>query len=253
MYGNYFLAFCDILGFSDLVTKSEISDVVDQSLSLFRRMLHYSMHQVDFPETPPELSVLQSHEDVGLAWFSDSIFLYSRRDDDKAVRAVLRTVEWLIWTTVSTGATLVRCGISYGPAFIDAPNSLFVGRAIVEAAKLESQQAWAGGALTRAACDRLPEKVRGGAYADWPVRPYAIPLRDGGTYNGLAVEWTWGVHHPGFELRWSDEHEDPTAEDWLAKKDICTKFVNTRAFHDTGHCCERRSGARRGDERNDVA
>lgn len=246
MHGNYFVAFCDILGFSDLVSRSALDEVVGRNLSRFRQILQYSFHQVDFPEHPPELSVLQSHDDVGLAWFSDSIFLYSLRDDNKAVKAVLRSVEWLIWTTLSDApfgsiaSMPIRCGVSYGRAFIDPRNSLFVGPPIVEAAKLEGQQIWAGGALTPAARDRLPENVRDGQYADWPLRPYSIPLRDGKSYEGLAVEWTWGVHPPGFEMRWSEEHKDPTPDDWRTRPDVCLKFLNTRFFHDTGQCCGRR-------------
>jgi hypothetical protein len=53
----------------------------------------------------------------------------------------------------------VRGGISFGEAYIDEEESVFVGKPIVEAYQLEKSQQWAGVALMEKAVERIPERV----------------------------------------------------------------------------------------------
>ena len=132
----------------------------------------------------------------------------------------------------------IRCGISYGRAYIDPEKSLFVGSPIIEAYRLEQSQLWAGAALTPAAAERLPQDVRAGTYADWWVIPYRVPTKEQPELREkLAVNWTIGGHPPGFKLRWSAASDVPTQEDWREKPDVCRKFENTQAFHNSVCWC----------------
>jgi hypothetical protein len=239
---QYLVAVCDILGFSNLVEQNPLDQVVDGALGWFRRALHHSIHKDGFPPEVPHKAETDAHEHVGVAWFSDTVLLYSLRDDDEAARQLIMTVGWLIFETLlSSGRTKIRGGISYGEARMDRENSIFVGKAIVDAYRLEKRQEWSGAALTETACDRIPEYARSGGYADWWVIPYGVPLKDGLTTNTLAINWTWGIHHPPW-LRWSESAESPTDADWQDKPDICRKFINTKAFHDAlCHHCNPRS------------
>ena len=232
MKAQYMIAVCDILGFSKLIESNPLDKVVDHALGWFRKALHHSIHKNGFPEKVPQAIDLEGHKDIGVALFSDTIFLYTLRDDDEAVRQLINTVGWLIFETI-LGGTRIRGGVSYGEAFIDKENAIFVGSPIIEAYRLEQSQQWAGAALTHAARERIPTYVRSGEYADWWVIPYDIPLKNDLTFETLAINWTWGFHHPDWRPRWSRESESPLNKDWEERPDTCEKFLNTKTFHDT--------------------
>lgn len=240
MRSKYFIAVCDILGFSELVRDHELETVVEQSLGWFRKALNHSVHKSDFPSDAPPTADLGRHTKVGVAWFSDTILFYTKEDTDEAVQELLTTVAWLVFETMLEGRTRIRGSLAYGEAFIDIQNSLFVGRPIVEAYELEQSQQWSGAALAQSAIERLPELVRAGTYAGWWLTPYDVPLKTGCTMKTLAINWNLGVHHPSWRLRWSKDRDMPSEGDLAAKPSVCEKFVNTKAFHEL-HCHDCRS------------
>lgn len=227
------VAVCDILGFSDLIQTQPLNRVVDDILGWFRKALRHSVHQDHFPSTTPLYTEIDAHADLGVALFSDTVLLYARNDSDEAARQLINAVGWLIFETLMQGTTKIRAGISYGEAWLDRSESMYVGKAIVDAYQLERDQAWSGAALTETACQRVPMPARSGDLADWWVVPYSVPLKAGNTIDTLAVNWTWGMHRPDWRLRWSNTNEVPDAADWASKPQVCEKFMNTKAFHDT--------------------
>ena len=235
MPSKYFIAVCDILGFSNLVRDHELHAVVEQSLGWFRKALNHSVHKTDFPSEVPPIADLDRHTEVGVAWFSDTILFYTKEDTDEAIRELLATVAWLIFETMLAGKTRIRGGLAYGEAFIDIENSLFVGRPLIEAHELERSQPWSGAALTQSAIERLPELARTGIYADWWLTPHDVPLNTGCTIKTLAINWNLGIHKPDWRPRWSKDRDMPSESDWESKRSICEKFVNTKTFHEL-HC-----------------
>lgn len=230
MYGDYMIALCDILGFSDLVGSQDLEQVVDGTLDWYQRALHHAVHHEDFPSDVPTLAELQDNELLGVAWFSDTILLWTLEDTDDAARQLVTAVGWLIFETMFSYSPSARGGISYGRAYMDPTNSRFVGRPIVNAYRLEQAQQWSGAALTPEAVERVPEAARDGHYWDWWVTPYAIPLKNG-TLDGLAVNWTTGIHPPKYDVPWSSGSPEPTADDWEQRPSVCEKWRNTRQFH----------------------
>lgn len=235
MQANYFIAVCDILGFSALVRENDLDSVVVNSLGFFRKALSHSLHKSGFPIAPPPTAELTTHSYVGVAWFSDTILLYTKEDSDEAVRALLSTVAWLLFETLLHGQTKVRAGIAYGQAFIDPVNSLFVGQPIIEAHEMEQDQEWSGAALTPSAYERIPELARTGIYADWWLIPHDVPLKQHRKVRTLAVNWNMGFHNPEWRLLWSKNADSPSHDDWKSNQSICEKFTNTRDFHEL-HC-----------------
>jgi hypothetical protein len=225
------VAVCDVLGFSSLVEKSPLVDVINDSLGWLRKALHHSLHKREFPGEIPSKDEFLENDHVGVAWFSDTILLYTRRDDDEAIRQLVQTVGWLLFETMMGGNTRIRGGISYGEAYIDGEDSVFVGKPLIEAYRLEQKQQWSGVALTKSASDRIPAHVRSGQYGDWWVIPYDVPLKEKQTLRTLAINWTWGFHPP-YRLSWSASADLPTVTDWETSPDICEKFINTKVFHD---------------------
>jgi hypothetical protein len=225
------VAVCDVLGFSRLVEKSALVDVINDSLGWLRKALHHSLHKREFPGEIPRKAEFLGNNYVGVAWFSDTILLYTRRDDDQAIQQLVQTVGWLLFETMMGSTTRIRGGISFGEGYIDEEDSVFVGKPIIEAYQLEEKQQWSGVALTENACERIPAHVRSGQYGDWWVIPYDVPLKEKQTVRTLAINWTWGFHPP-YRLSWSASADLPTATDWETSPDICEKFINTRTFHD---------------------
>lgn len=233
MLKNYMIAICDILGFTRLVQKNSVEQIVENSLGWLRKSLHHSIHKLDFPSDVPSLKQLQDHPNVGLAWFSDTILLYTREDTEECIRSLLSGVGWLLFETMLTPDVRLRCGISYGESYIDPEESVYVGHPIIDAYQLEEKQAWAGGALTKAAVQRLPDSARSGYFPEWFVIPYPVPLSNQTTMDTLAINWTIGVHLPGFDFRWSRTKSIPSSEDWASNPRICEKWQNTRNFHNS--------------------
>jgi hypothetical protein len=230
MKAQYMIAVCDILGFSSLVESNSLDTVVDHVQGWFREALYLSIHKDASPDKIPQARDFEGHEHIGVAWFSDTILLYTLKDNDEAVRQLIMTVGWLIFLTI-TSTTRIRGGLSYGEAFIDKENAIFIGNPIVEAYHLEQSQQWAGAALTHAACERIPEYARSGN-AEWLIIPYNVPLKNNTTFDTFAINWTWGIHQPDWRMEWSMASEFPSDKDWEEQPDICEKFINTKRFHD---------------------
>jgi hypothetical protein len=226
------IAVCDILGFTELVRRNAIDRVVDSSFGWFRRALYHSLHKGEFPQDAPTLEQLQDHSNLGLALFSDTILLYTLEDTDECFRALTSSIAWLLFITMFTTDCRLRCGISYGEAYIDSKNSVFIGKPIIDAHDLERSQAWSGGALSLNAVQRVPEEARSGVFADWFLRQYKVPLQENKSLDTLAINWAMGWHPPWVEMSWSEKHKDPPPEEWEKRPRLCEKWKNTKRFHD---------------------
>ena len=239
MNRQYTIALCDMLGFSKLVRGNQLNTVVENVLGWFRKVLHFSINKDEWLETVPPFDDIDKNSKIGLAWFSDTILLFTREDSDESLRELLQTVAWLLFATINS-TTRMRAGIAYGDAFIDPQNAMYVGIPIIDAYQMEQKQQWAGAALTESAVERVPEFVRGGNFADWPILPYNVPLKNNETLSTLAVNWTYGIHNE-YPFHWSEKNDDPTPEDWTNKPSICQKWQNTKQFHlDVCKQCRRR-------------
>jgi|SRR5208337_1966314 len=233
MRKNYTVAICDILGFTRLVQQNPLDQIVEKSLGWLRKSLHHSIHKLDFPSEVPSLKRLQGHPHLGLAWFSDTILIFTREDTDECLRSLLSSVGWLLFETMFTTDVRLRCGISYGDSYIDPEESIYVGEPIIEAYQLEDAQAWAGGSLTNSAVQRLPQSARSGVFAEWFLVPFKVPLSDQTTMETLTINWTMGGHPSGSDIRWSRNKSTPSPEDWELNPRICEKWQNTRNFHNS--------------------
>lgn len=234
MHNLYTIAVCDILGFSNLVETNPLDRVVDIAIGWLRKAFSHSIHKNGFPNDVPTLSELQDQTNLGIAWFSDTILLYTLRDTDKCLQSLLSTLGWLIFETIFVPETRIRCGVSYGIAYIDQENSIYVGMPLIEAYQLEREQAWSGAALTPSAVQRIPKLARNGKFPEWWVIPYKVPLKKKKYIDTLAINWTVGVHPPSFEFpHWSKQSLEPTEADWKNIHDICEKWKNTKEFHNS--------------------
>ena len=222
------MAICDILGFSSLVMNFPLDDVIENAIVWFRKALTFSLHGGDFPDKLPDLPEIEIHDKLGLVTFSDTVFIYTLEDTIDCYRNLCATVASLLFVTMPVSHTRVRCGISYGEAFIDKKNGIYVGKPIIEGHELESVQQWSGGAFTKEAVAQLPEGAQIGHFYDWFTIPYKVPLKKG--TSNLAVDWTKGFHLP-LTIPWSQNSSEPTDQDKKESPDVCEKWKNTVEFH----------------------
>jgi hypothetical protein len=207
---------------------------VDRYFGYLQKALWHSIHKGDYPERSPSLEEIRDEANkasLGLAWFSDTILIYTINDSDEAFKNMLVSLGWLLFETILVPGTRIRCGVSYGETYIDPKNSIYIGEPIIEAYQFQQEQAWSGGALKRKAEERCSEIARSGEDFDGFIIPYEVPLKQKKTFQTLAINWTIGLHHNYNLLEWSPTSPEPLAEDWLTNFDICEKWFNTRAFH----------------------
>jgi len=194
-------------------------------------LVAYSVDHGELLEIPLPLAELRKQDRVGFAWFSDTVIVYAKTDDDIACRNVLEAVGWLLFATMCT-RTRIRAGIAYGKFFVDPANEIHIGSALVEAYELEQAQQWSGAALTVNAARRIPKRNTSGERYQWWVCDYPIPLKpDSDVENsGYAVDWTQAIHEK-MELLWSLKQPEPSPEDYRERKSVCEKWNNTVKFH----------------------
>jgi hypothetical protein len=146
---NYLVAVCDILGFSKLVSQCSAEEIRSKYFDQVRKTAQFAIEKDYFPSNPSSLKKLNLHEEIGIAWFSDTILIYSLKDEEETCKNFMQTIGWFIFSNMFFPQTRLRVGISYGPAVMDSEEQIFIGNPIVEAYNLEKKQKWAGGALTK--------------------------------------------------------------------------------------------------------
>lgn len=225
------VAVCDILGFKELVKNRDLNKLIIDELSLFRRLVGFSLNHGRIPELPPELNAIREQNRVGFAWFSDTLLIYAKDDHDLSCRNLLESVGWLLFNTMWT-PTRLRGGISYGEFYAEQENELYVGPAIVEAYELEQAQQWAGAALADTAASRIPPRNSSGERLQWWVCEYEVPLKNDASVHcsNLAIDWTQGIHKKKV-LKWSPSADEPTEREKLANESVYEKWANMRKFH----------------------
>ncbi len=233
MKGNYLVAICDILGFSKLILRNDVETVLNVGLNFFKKSLKHSVHKDSFPDETVSYKDLRNHRKLGVAWFSDTVLLYTRKDEDDVCRQLLQIVGWLIFENMLTLNSRMRVGISYGEAFMDEKEEIYIGKPIVEAYNLEKSQEWSGGALTKKVEERFGNYLASlNPMESWVV-PYNVPLKLSLRKNLLAINWTNGIHGNSLrDFNWSEKRNKLKEQDYIEQPDVVEKWKNTKEFHE---------------------
>lgn len=230
---NHLVAICDILGFSKLVTQHSAEEIKDRYFNEVRKSVQFAVEKDYYPLKPTSLKNLNLNNELGIAWFSDSILIYTQKDDEKTCLKFLQTIGWLIFLNMQQPYTRLRVGVSYGPAIMNSDEQIFIGLPIVEAYNLEKKQKWSGGALTKKVEERFGNYLASLNPVESWVIPYSIPMANGQKENLLAINWTIGIHNsPGWrEFYWKQNKPFPDDEEKNLQSDVIEKWINTKEFH----------------------
>ncbi len=178
------VAFCDILGFRNLLTSAQAEEIVKDMKERFGKCLHNAIFHSSEPPKLESLRSFQNDSQVGVAWFSDSFVIYAKNDSLEASRRVMECANWLIFRTLFRSMFRLRVGIAHGELIVDEEAFILVGRALVDACELCGKQQWMGGALHGFAC-KVVETVMPSIYelpiekisANWHVVPCHVPVK----------------------------------------------------------------------------
>jgi len=116
-----------------------------------------------------------------------------------------------------------------GNSILMKKNSVYVGKALIEAHELEKKQEWCGAAFTATAEERILEVGISNKY----LIHYDVPIKDKDPELRLVIDWTKACHKPKDKQRWlyrnygipaSDEQKDE-------QKKVERKISNTEKFH----------------------
>ena len=220
-----YVALFDILGFTELVEKNELSKVADT----------YSRAKEIFEEILGHINAMNRgfKKDVVIEYrsFSDTFLIYTSTINDGAFLSLLAACDGLFIGAIEN-KLLIRGAITCGELLAQA--GVEIGKPIVEAYKSEQRQDWSGCWITD---ECLTGINLSGYLADRSLVRYEIPLKDGEVKTYIAFNWVkslaWKAmfenRKKDFELSQiesqlgfiNEEHND-----WKIRR----KLENTRKF-----------------------
>lgn len=203
---NRIVAFVDILGASEAALSGKTAALVGDIFRLGRTMRWtHRIHRCD----ADGCSALQEYR-PGIAQFSDCLLLWSDPLDGLSPTQFVDAAGSFLWNLCAEMGRLLlagipfRAGVSEGPVVILPELTIYAGRPIVEAAKLESCQDWLGAAMVFAdRPDRLIKSpndiyVAGGRsmFEHSLVPDVPVPLKakaSGHTSGNTVVALNWAL------------------------------------------------------------
>jgi len=111
---NHTVAVCDILGFTNAVRSMPLDILVERHLGRLRKALYRAIYKDTPPSDPPPIEQLRDQSKLGIAWFSDTILLFTSEDTDESLSELTSTLGWLLFETILDGDLRLRCGVACG-------------------------------------------------------------------------------------------------------------------------------------------
>lgn len=181
---NRFVAFCDILGFSELVRNGDISELAEKYDAMLREAKASCLMVKTFPSsTPWKAERYRANHIV----FSDSILLWSNPLGMKNSSSIYDATSFINYLSIIFGIALkmnlpLRIGIAYGKCVINPDAGLYLGLPIIYAYQTEQAQDWVGVAC-HSSCIESPyvQSLCFSGMDGWqhgPMIEYLIPIKD---------------------------------------------------------------------------
>jgi hypothetical protein len=144
----YYVGLFDVLGFSNLVQNIGSAGVIEKYQKLMQMVASKNGYKsrVKIKITDSIFSPGYSYIPIKFAYFSDTIVIWTLAQPQSLSTFLARCAD-LICESLKIGLPL-RGAITEGEAIMHKESGTYVGDAIVEIAKLESQQTWVGATLT---------------------------------------------------------------------------------------------------------
>lgn len=138
---NRYVAFFDILGFSNWIE-------TDGSLEVFRYVSGYLnlMIRASMPNAvvKPDMNVDLKKSEISYINFSDSIVYYSADDSYESFKSLILVAAEFMNLVICGPSRMIRGAISHGEFYTDTEANAYVGKALIDAYRLEEEQNWLG-------------------------------------------------------------------------------------------------------------
>jgi hypothetical protein len=141
-YTNRWFCYLDLLGFANLIGRSDI----DRVLPLYESALD-SLHSIAAPKKSLGIS---------FSWFSDTFIIFSHGGRDKDFSNVEQAGR-LFFQKLVLGGIPVRGAISFGKLYTHLAKNIFIGQALIDAYRYGEGQDWLGFLLAPSALKRMAE------------------------------------------------------------------------------------------------
>jgi hypothetical protein len=191
------VAVLDILGYSDLMLRHSLDTletiIVNGLLgTLLTAKIVSGEYVVVANEVADENELIEYSELVQVEYgiISDTIVLYPKVDIEKPLTTLCITVSVLMSELLNVGI-LLRGGIEADTFRAVEGHTIYIGRAIIGAHKLEIAQNWAGCVLTRNVVRKFPKEIKK-LRSDGLIVEYDIPLKQAPNpkeWSRLAINW----------------------------------------------------------------
>ena len=139
--GERFVAFFDILGFGSWVESEGSKKVFTYVRGFLNLMVRSSLPGSTVHQ---DMSVDIQKSDIGYINFSDSIVFYSRNDSYHCLKAMLTVCGEFMNVVICGPSRMLRGAIAHGEFYADPKANAYVGKALIDAYKLEEDQNWLG-------------------------------------------------------------------------------------------------------------
>lgn len=172
------LGYFDLLGTSELIRAGKATTVF-----------------LAYQDALKELGEWQGrHAEVNHAWFSDTFILFTEDDSIESFGAIERVCRWFV-SSLLLRQIPVRGSMSCGKLYVDHSNSIYLGRALLEAYEWGECQDWIGfllcpSSITKLTDLKLPVSER------LHYVQCEIPLKNKEASPGMrACSWIWARLH----------------------------------------------------------
>lgn len=185
MRGEKYVSFLDILGFSDMILDKDLEDIIEKFKMVTGFMIPYSEFLDDWI-TAGNRSRKGSKKCFCFS-FSDTFVLYTKDSSLESLNNII-IATFLLTRNLFAAGFPVRGALTKGEAdYIPNTNHL-IGKAIINAAKLEKQQEWFGviispDVLSKGDMNTLYEPVA------QILTEYAVPFKNGEKIPHLVINW----------------------------------------------------------------
>jgi len=174
--GQYLIAMCDVLGFTNLVAATRLDEIYQRYLALVGQL--DPLFRIT-PVTYKRVNVLDR------VIFSDTILLWA--PDGAEIEILPHVLGGLMANAV--GSMPLRAGLAFGECIIDPANEIYIGQPIIDAYRTEQAQEWMGGAF-HPSCWKRPglHSVLSNGYEGSAVA-YDVPVKTGHARLEYALNW----------------------------------------------------------------
>ena len=182
--GQRFVAFFDLLGFSSWLE-------ADGSLKVFTYVRGFLnlMIRASLPGSivHPDMSVTINSDSIACINFSDSIVFYTRDDSIECLETILNVSGEFMNVVITGPSRMIRGAIAHGEFFADPTANAYVGRALIDAYKLEERQDWLSCSIGNSVAQLPFFELLKKKYPNFIVKAL-VPLKDSTEYP-FCINW----------------------------------------------------------------